>query len=420
MKKNHAIFQKNITNLSPRQGPSVERNRLETFLQTVLRYCMEKCYNCSRGRAYKKGGEKMRVSMHCGQGNAKHNDHNETKKKDGHIDQKLKNKNRNWTICDEPDFGNFYGIEDAEKMFYNSFFEQALKTQNEKYKAKGQYARLRTMEQWMESKQHRPSETILQIGTVDDGVDPDALWDCVTEFYDWKQERYKDNYMLISLAQHNDEPAHASHVHAREIWFWTDDAGVTHPGIKKSLKQAGVPLPKLDEPEGATNYRKAVVDAECRKKWQEIVMEHGFEIEVEPDKSRQYGHMGRTAWSAFRGAMDEVNERTVAVKVREVDVKQREAALHARETRLNTQERDLKEKEREILTLQEKASETAGEVVRMYNQAVAYYGQEQKWMSDAHKQHIREANQKAKQRIAAAERLKDGSMEPHNGYEPTI
>lgn len=347
----------------------------------------------------------MRVSMHCGVGYAKHNDHKMTQKDDGHIDHKLTEKNRTWTVVDEPDFDHFYSAEEGENLFYNSFFGETLRNQNEKYTKKGQYARVRNMDDWMKASQHRASEVIMQIGDVSDDIDPDDLWDCVTEFFDWKQEKYHDNYQLISLVEHVDEPNHGAHIHAREIWFSQDENGVNQPGIKKALRAAGVPLPDPNQPEGQNNYRKAVVDAECRKKWQEIVIAHGYDIETEPDKTRQLPHLSGKAWSDYQTAMDDIAERAIQVKNREVDVKLKEKSLNGRERALKALEADLKAQAEEISMKQENVSKLASEAIELYQQAQDYYGKEQKWASDEAKAHLRESRKEAENQKKKARHL---------------
>ena len=246
----------------------------------------------------------MLVSMHSGRGSAKHNDHNETKKSKSNINPELTHLNQVYTVMDDDENEVYYSCEEGEKLFYQSFFQKTLEKQNEKYRSKGQYGRVRDMEQWMKASQHGASETIYQIGDKDKHPDNELLLECYDEFSEWKQERFKDIYILISASAHFDEST--PHIHERGIWVWYDDEGLPQPGIKRALKEAGVPLPKPGEPEGKDNYRKEVVDRECREKWQEICISKGLSIETKP-KDRQVGHMGHVAYREYASAMDEVN-----------------------------------------------------------------------------------------------------------------
>lgn len=284
----------------------------------------------------------MRVSMHGGRGSAKHNDHNKSRAK--HIDQTKTAYNLTWTCMDRG--SEKHKIEDAEVMFYKRFFGATVEAQNEKYRKKGNYGRVKDVEQWHAARINQPREVIMQIGDAKSFVGGRELAECVSEFLSWKQEKYKGNLRIISLSEHVDEPDHADHVHVREIWFSHDDQGLPRPGIKAALREAGIPLPDPSAPEDENNYRMATVDAECRQKWQEIVMAHGYDIETEPDRTRTVGHMGQEAWNSYCKAMEDVKQEQAKV----ILGKRR----NARVAEQNEADRKAIERDRSALDLKEK------------------------------------------------------------------
>lgn len=255
----------------------------------------------------------MRTTMHCGKrGSLKHNEHDENTK--GASWDKSKTKDN---ISYNP-----YGCKDtveAEAYVYKALYSETLAKQNAKHVSKRQYKRVRDMDTWKEASQYKACETIWQIGDKDESVDLDILVECLNELMEWKIEKYKSNYQIIGLDVHVDETT--IHCHERGTWFYHNEAGDVTPGIKGAMREMGVPLPNPNEPESKTNYRKAVIDAECREKWQEICKAHGLEIETEPDREREVGHMGIKQYKAYAKAKEDLDARETSLKAREDDLK---------------------------------------------------------------------------------------------------
>ena len=291
---------------------------------------------------YKKEVNVMRVTMHCGKrGNLKHNKHDENTK--GASWDKTKTKDN---VSYNP-----YGCKDtveAEAYVYKELYSEALAKQNAKYISKRQYKRVRDMDTWKEASQYRACETIWQIGNKDESVDETVFAECLNEMMEWKIDKYP-NYKAIGIDVHVDETS--IHCHERGTWFYHNEDGDIVPGIKGAMREMGVPLPNPNEPESKTNYRKAVIDAECREKWQEICKAHGLEIETEPDREREVGHMGIKQYKAYAKAKEdldvreeeaevllEANQRwSERLKASEDDLKYREDALKAQEADLRIQ-----------------------------------------------------------------------------------
>ena len=272
--------------------------------------------------------KKIKVSYHSGKGYARHNNHYPTKRDKGNINYDLTSKNKVWTCMQD-----VTDVVEAEKLLYTQMFSEELEMQNKKYKKKGNYGRIRTMDEWMKAERHRPVENILQIGDMECFINPADLWDCYVEFTRWRKQKYGNNIILISAVMHVDEAT--PHIHERYVWYYTDDNGVKHTGMKKSMEQSGIKLPDPDKPEGRYNYRKMTFDAACREKWQDIVQDmlqkyQDVELDRTVDQERKkhrIGHMGVDCWRAYEAAMRRVRKTSSMIKKREDALKQREAEI---------------------------------------------------------------------------------------------
>ncbi len=278
---------------------------------------------------------RIKVSFHSGKGYARHNNHYPVKHDKGNIDYSRTSKNKVWTRVN-----GVTDVVEAEKILYDEFFAEELALQNAKYRKKGNYKYIRTMDEWMKAERHRPVEDILQIGNMNCFIDPEDLWYCYVEFTKWRKQKYGNNIILISAVMHVDEST--PHIHERYVWYYTDDQGIKHTGMKKSMKQAGIDLPEPGRPEGRFNYRKKTFDAECREKWQDIVEEklkqyQNVELDRNIDQERKagrIGHMGVDCWRSYRAAMDKAfslvnnfNAKLNELKAKEAEIKEERARL---------------------------------------------------------------------------------------------
>lgn len=275
----------------------------------------------------------MRGSRHNGRwGSERHNGRDFDLAKSGHIDAQVSAGNTYWAWDDGPMVG-------CELRYYEEHFWQALTAQNERYRKKGNHDRVRTMEEFMQARQHRPEETIMQIGTMADGVDPEEFGEMVDEFLEWEQnwaEQHGQPFALLDAAIHVDEAS--PHAHIRRVWQYKDADGVLHVGQNKALAAAKVPLPDPTKPEGPKNNRKMVYDAMCREKWLDICEEHGYEVERLPDASRS-AHIPKEQYQAIQDAL-------AALEAREEAVRQSEARLKLRESRIERREKKQEEAEK--------------------------------------------------------------------------
>ena len=281
---------------------------------------------------------KIKVSFHSGKGFAKHNNHYPTKRDKGNINRSLTAQNVTWTC-----YKGVTDVVEAEKKLYEEMFMEELNIQNKKYRKKGNYGRIRTMDEWMKAERHRPTENIFQIGNMDCYIDPADLWNCYVKFASWRKNTFKDNLILISSVMHVDEAT--PHIHERYVLYYTDDQGIKHTGMKKSLEQAGVDLPDPSQPESRENYRKITFDAMCREKWQDIVEDvlqnyKDLELDRTVDQERKkyrIGHMGVDSWRACEAAMRRVNNTKAMLKQQEDDLHAKQKALKEEQEALKLQ-----------------------------------------------------------------------------------
>lgn len=288
----------------------------------------------------------MKATMRHGRGSAKHNEHDPATK-NARWDKTKSGDNYVTTCMDDDDTETYFSETEAELMFYEKTFGKTLAKQNEKYiKKQGKNTdRVKSMEEWMKAERHRPTETILQVGDKNNHPTPDELYDMVGDYANWMEDRFGGHYSLISASCHVDEAT--PHFHVRGVWHYTDENGLEQTGIKETMKRMGVPLPDPSQPEGRNNYRKAVVDAECREKWYDIIESYGYTIDRTPQK-RGFEHIPAPAYSAYAQAMDEVNGLAAEASQRLENALEREKGIEVREKRLKALETSLNEREREL------------------------------------------------------------------------
>lgn len=237
---------------------------------------------------------KVRVSQHSGRvGSATHNDRSfledmtprEREEKAPHIRVGETHKNRTWSIGRAGD-GD---LKDRELTFYRERYSSGLEETNRRYRRQGHPERCRTIEQIYVGQKTRPEEMILQIGDRETDVDPETFSRAVIEYLRqleaWNSA-HGGHMHILNVCIHLDETS--PHAHIRRVWDYTDKGEHIRLGQNKALRAAGIPLPHPDKPEGRYNNRKITFDTMARGIWQEVVREHGYEVETEPRPSARH------------------------------------------------------------------------------------------------------------------------------------
>jgi hypothetical protein len=256
-------------------------------------------------------------------------------------------------------------IEEREIDFYKKAFTPMLEEQNDKYRAKRNYDRVKTIKDIYKSKRYKPTEEIVQYGGVGDKVpDKDTYIKMIKEYYKAKEVLGKGYVVVLSAASHFDEAT--PHTHFREIWLYKDDKGIMRLGQEEALKRAGIGLPKPNEPESRYNNRMMTYTSMCREKWQDICESYGYPVERTP-KPVKKRHQTVKEYQD-EASIKYFNEREEDIKTREIALNALKSDLEAREEALNKEIEKYKDKQKECDTKQSEALQAKQKYISLSKQ----------------------------------------------------
>lgn len=236
---------------------------------------------------------KKRTTFHNGRTNkngkvysVKHSDRNFDLSTSDHIDKNLISDNYYMFLQKMGDVTTF---EEQELKFYEKHFSDFLSEKNAKALKNYDYKRVMTVEQYKTSKNTAPEETIIQLGTVKDKdeVSKQVMKEAIEEFIEWHNKQFP-NAVLLNAAIHSDEPNAATHCHLRKVWLGHKD-GKEVVNQTKALEEMGIERPNPNKPVGRYNNAKITYSNMCREKVQEIFMNKGFEVELQPQQASKSG-----------------------------------------------------------------------------------------------------------------------------------
>lgn len=232
---------------------------------------------------------RKRVTMHNGRSHrgtgmafsAKHNDRQFDVSQSDHIDPEQSRGNRywRWNQQDTPE----QSFESCEQEFYERTFADYLQAQNQRHIDNRHPGRVKTMEQYRQSRLGRPEQVIMEIGNSKTGApDPDTLWTIIKAQLDWEKKTFPA-VRILDIALHVDEPDSAPHIHISRVWIAHDKDGHQMQQQEGALREMGVqkPLPDSVESRDRYNNRKMTYTRACR--------EYGLDIETEPKEKSQTG-----------------------------------------------------------------------------------------------------------------------------------
>jgi hypothetical protein len=220
--------------------------------------------------------------------NPRHNDRRFDVENSEHIDADRARQNIYWDCYrgftthefrenpEQPDFS----FEEIERMFYYEHYGGHVEAQNARNKKTRHTERNRTVEDLLKNNKTCPEETLYQIGTMEQSVPPEVLFQIVTEFQEEFDRRFGSHVHIIDWALHLDEAT--PHIHERHVFDCENRYGELCPQQEKALEELGVPLPKPDKPKGRNNNRKQTFDAICRTLLFDICRRHGLHLDQEP------------------------------------------------------------------------------------------------------------------------------------------
>lgn len=168
-----------------------------------------------------------------------------------------------------------------EFKFYEKKYQKALDAQNHIYMQRRQTKRIKKMSDWLNDKNKRPDEQILQIGSMKNNEPVDRLEfeRMVIEYVKAHEKKFGSNIHTIDVAFHYKEDG-LPHVHIRSIADYDKD-GISTIGMEKALEALGIERPEPSKKEGRFNNRKMTYTEMERKMWLDICIDHGLEVDTE-------------------------------------------------------------------------------------------------------------------------------------------
>lgn len=298
----------------------------------------------------------MRAANHHGRGTAKHISHKGFTAP--HIDPARTKDNIYWTWDSKSASHTAPDTRASEIRYYTQVFQAGLDAQNDKHKARRQYARIRSIEDVYRERNTQPEESLLYIGNRSylGDVSPSVLWQCISEYINWERDYSKSHggfYQPLSLALHANENGQI-HIHERGVYKHKDESGNWRIGQAKALEAAGFALPDPSKPRSKNNNRKMTWDAARREKWLDIVESHGYVLEREPEAPRP--HLPLEAWKELQDALRDVEAQAdmIRQKAAEIDIERQQTTAEADKIRKMKQAAD---REREALDSRRQALE---------------------------------------------------------------
>ena len=235
----------------------------------------------------------MKLTRHNGRSgkngvyNPKHNDKNFKIENSEHIDPELAKKDFLWDcyqgfatteMRDREELSSRF--EKVEQAFYSQRYFDYCDGQHERNFKRWHTERDRTTEDLRLSKKTCPEESIIQIGTKEEHVDPVVLLKIASQYFSEFEKRFGTNVHILDWALHLDEAT--PHIHERHVFDVVNQYGEVQPAQDKALEALGVTLPYPDKPKSKTNNRKVMFDSICRTMLFDICKEHGLILDEDP------------------------------------------------------------------------------------------------------------------------------------------
>lgn len=318
---------------------------------------------------------KERASLHRGKsGSATHNEHDYMNDKDVTVHG-----------C-----ADGVSLKESELEFYRERYSEMLTEQNEKYIAKRNYDRCKTMEEFYESKRYKPTEEITQWGNCkSDKLPSKEEYEQMTAEYiekkrEWARE-HGDHIHVLDYANHYDEAT--PHTHEREVIDYEDENGVIRVGQEEGLRQSGIELPDPTKPVGRYNNRGMVYTAMCRDMWYDVCEAHGYEVEREPQPRRRkhetvdefQSRMDRDAQNRAESSL-KAQEDVLRQKAEDLSVERQKLEIEAKNERERLereyQERNkkLNARQRQIELDEARNAIDTKEIDKRYDEMLQFYG----------------------------------------------
>lgn len=349
----------------------------------------------------------MKATMHNQRGGTsrRHNDRNFDITAAEHIKPKEGLENIYWNCIDKKIYtestkDGMMTFDEAERKFYADRYADTLEVQNQKYRKKGNYDRVRTTDDLLNSPRTCPEETILQAGSVKTGtITPEVLFDVCMDYFK-KLERFDSHMHILDFAFHFDEQV--PHIQYRRCWDYDTPDGLKL-GQEKALEEMGFKIPFEDKKTGRFNNRKIVFDLIARDLWYETLKEHGIEIDTTVEKPSRYQmtllelkyKMQKDEYEALKGENEALKGENEALK--------EENETYKKENESLKEEKEILLNDNEILLKQIAESEEQAKAAK-----------EQKETYEKERDDAETRTAEAKEEAAAAEKEKDEHIKAIN------
>ena len=221
--------------------------------------------------------------------NPKHNDRRFDLENSSHIDTDRAQQNifwdcyRGYTTMQNRESSDEYDatFEEIERAYYTEHYANFVSGQNARNEKTRHTERNRSIEQILKNDKTCPEETVFQIGTMEQAVQPEILLSVVYEFTRQFEERFGKHVHILDWALHLDEST--PHIHERHVFDCENRYGEVCPQQEKALEKLEIPLPDPDKPKGKTNNRKMTFAAICRTMLFDISREYGLHLDQKPE-----------------------------------------------------------------------------------------------------------------------------------------
>lgn len=237
----------------------------------------------------------MKLTRHNGRSgkngtyNPKHNDRRFDIANSEHIDQERAKQNVYWDCYQgfhfpkdqEQEDKVVYSFEQIERAFYSERYDDFCEGQHERNRKTGHSNRDRSTEDLWKDKKTCPEESLLQIGTMEQSVEPAVLAKIAMEFFEEFERRFGEHIHILDWSLHLDEST--PHIHERHVFDCENRYGEIAPQQEKALEALGFDLPDPSQKASKLNNRKKTFDAACRAMLFDICKRHGLHLDEEPE-----------------------------------------------------------------------------------------------------------------------------------------
>ena len=235
----------------------------------------------------------MKATYHNGRANkggkvynANHNTKAETRNQQRHIDHERTMENKIWVRDLENldsaklrETGGSFDASAYELEFYKERYGAARERKNADYVKSGHKDDVRTMEQVIKNPKTAPLETIFQIGTATERVQPEVLERATKDFINWMQKEYGSNMDVLDVALHVDEAT--PHIHARCVLFGRDKEGNRDVNQSAAFRELKIERPDPTKKQGKYNSPLMTFTERNRQQFYDICQSYGLEIDRE-------------------------------------------------------------------------------------------------------------------------------------------